>query len=116
MAILTLQVDGNNDLFLPNGRSIGVLRDIDAVAQDVRLACLMRLKENPYSQMEGVDYLGSIFASQQDYGAARRSLIKAISSVPDVISVDTLDITIDGDIFNYEAKIVTTFGPLTVSN
>ena len=112
----TLQVNGSNDLFLQNGRSIGVLNDADACAQDINLACLMRLKENPHSQTEGVDYFGSIFAQQEDYGAARRSIVTQILSVPDTISIDTLDITIDGDVFNFEAKVVTTFGLLTVSN
>jgi len=115
MAISTLQVDENNDLFLPNGRSINVLSGADACVQDMRQACLMRLKENPYSQTDGVDFLGVIFAAQRDYGAARRSLSIAILSVPDTISIDSLDITIDGDIFNYEAKVVTIYGLLLVS-
>ena len=116
MATSTLQIDENNDLYLPDGRNLVVISGKDACSQDIRSKTLMRITEDIYNVLNGVDYFGTIFTPQQDYGAARKSLSDAILSCPDVVNVDELQITISGNIFNYVANIMTAYGPLTVSN
>jgi hypothetical protein len=75
----------------------------------------MRLGENIYNINEGVDYFGTIFTPQQNYSAARKSLIDAILAVPDVVSIDSFALYITGNTFNYVANINTIYGPMTVS-
>jgi len=75
---------------------------------------LMRLTEDLYNVLNGVDYFGAIFSPQPDYDLARKSLIDNITSVPDVIGVNTLTFTIDGEDLNYVAEVATIYGQLTV--
>lgn len=115
MSSATLQTNENNDLFLPDGRNLVVLQDLAALPQNVLQATLMRLAENIYNTNEGVDYFGTVFTPQQSYAAARKSLIDNIESVPDVISVQSLNITITENTFNYQAYINSVYGVITVS-
>lgn len=110
----TLQTDQNNDLFLPDSRNLTLLTGASACAQNIRQKTLLRMTEDIYDQNNGVDYFGTIFTPQQDYDSARKSLIDAIMSVPDVLAIDTLTITTDNNTFNYVAQIATIYGQLTV--
>ena len=116
MATSTLQCNANNDLYLVDGRNLGLLTGVKAVAQDVRLATLMRSGENQFNIDEGVKYFETIFTPQKDYDAARQSIIDNIEASPDVLSVDQLNITIQGDEFDFEAQVNTAYGRLPVSN
>lgn len=116
MASLTIQTDSNNDLVLPDGRNLFLLSGLDAVTQNVRHACLMRLGEDIYNTNNGVDYFGTVFTPQQNYDAARKSIQTAILNVPDVLTIESLTITITGNTLEFEADITTTYGPTTVSS
>jgi hypothetical protein len=63
-----------------------------------------------------VDYFGSIFSPQPNFDDARQSLINAIESSPDVVRVDEIQISVSGDVFEYAAKAMSAYGPLTVKN
>lgn len=116
MATNTIQTDENNDLFLPDGRNLSIITGAAACAQNVLHKTLMRTTEDAYDTLNGVDYFGTIFTAHIDIDAARKSLTNAILSVPDVISVESLTIEVIKDSFKYVAKIMTIYGPLTVSN
>jgi hypothetical protein len=116
MAISTLQCNANEDLYLVDGRNLGVLTGVDALLQSVRQRCKMRLGENIHNTKEGVDYFGTIFSSPTNYDAARVSLSNAILSTPDVSSVESLTITVANNQFSYIANIQTVYGPLTVDS
>lgn len=116
MATLTLQTNENQDLFLPDGRNLFVLTGVAACAQNILQKTLMRLGEDIYNVNNGVDYFGTIFTPQRDYDAARKSLSGAILSCPDVLSIESLSISIDANTFSFVADIMTIYGPLTVSN
>lgn len=115
MASLTIQTDANNDLYLADGRNLVMISGIDALIQNVRQACLMRLGEDIYNVNNGVDYFGTVFTPQVNYDAARKSLQTAILNVPDVLSIENLTITINGNNFDFEADISTVYGQTTVS-
>lgn len=112
MTTATIQVNENNDIFLPDGRNLTILVDAPACAQNVRQAGLMRKGENIYNVDEGVDYFGTIFTSQPDYDAARQSIAREILNSPDVIGIESLTIEIDGEVFSYEANINTIYGKM----
>ena len=86
----------------------------------------MRITEDIYNQNNGVDWLGTVFTPQVNYDAARASLSNQILSCPDVLSVESLTITVTPtvnpvnglteNVFNYTADIMTIYGPLPVSN
>lgn len=114
MATQTFLCDDNNDLYLPDGRNLSIISGSDACAQNLKQKGLMRLGENQYNTADGVDYFGTIFTPQPDYDAARASISKNILECPDVISIESLTITIDGEDFSYEAKVHTIYGPTTI--
>lgn len=116
MATSTIQANELNDLFLPDGRNLVLISGETACVQNIQQAVLMRKTEDIYDQNNGVDYLGAIFSPQVNYDAARASISAAILGCPDVISIDSLVITISGNDFNYVANVITTYGPLPVSN
>lgn len=116
MATATLQTDDNNDLFLDSLGNLVVITGIAAVLQDARAETLLRLGEDVYDVRKGVDYFGSIFSPQPNFDDARQSIINAIESSPDVVRVDEIQISVSGDSFEYAAKAMSTYGPLTVKN
>jgi hypothetical protein len=116
MAISTLQCNANEDLYLPDGRNLAILTGQNALLQSVRQRCKMRLGENVFNTQEGVDYFGTIFSPQPNYDAARVSITDAILSTPDVLSVESLTITISGNTFTYVADIQTIYGGMQVTN
>lgn len=116
MATSTLQTNNANDLYLPDGQNLLVITGETACSQNILQATLMRLAEDVYDTLSGVDYLGAIFTPQPSYDDARQSLTNAILGCPDVTSIETLTITITANAFNYMAQINTIYGPITVSN
>ncbi len=116
MAITTLQVDENNDLFLVDGRHFGILTGVEALTQDVKLAGLMRTGEDIYDTTNGVDYFGTVFTPQINYDLARASISNAILKKPDVLSIKSLVISINENVFSYTAQISSIYGNLTTGN
>lgn len=114
MTTSTFLSDENNDMFLPDGRNISLVTGGLACAQNLKQRSLMRLGENQYNTNDGVDYFGTIFTPQPNYDAARRSIAQNLLACPDVLSIDSLDITISGDVFNYIANVHTLYGPINV--
>lgn len=116
MATQTLACNGNNDLYLPDGRNLEFLTGAQACAQNLEQKSLMRLGENQYNTNDGVDYMGTIFTPQPDYDAARQSLSKNLLECPDTLSINSLTITISGDVFEYEADVQTIYGSTPTTN
>lgn len=114
MATSTLQTNASNDLYLPDGRNLIVLTGAPACSQSIGQSTRMRLGEDIYNTLAGVDYFGTIFTPQPDYDAARQSITTTILNNPDVISIESLTIEILSDSFNYVANINTIYGPISV--
>lgn len=116
MSTSTIKTDSVNDIFIDSQNNFVLTDGIDAVLQDVRAETLLRLGEDIYNAIKGVDYLGAIFTPQPNYDDARQSLVTAIESSPDIIRVESLTITIEGEVFDYSAEVLSIYGPLTVKN
>jgi hypothetical protein len=116
MATSTIKTDSNNDLFVDDSHDLVVLTDLEAVTQDVRAATLMRAGEDIYNVNAGVKYLEYVFTPQQNYDEARRSLAQNILASPDVINIEQLTVDIEGETFDFEARVLTLHGPTTVRN
>lgn len=116
MASTTIKTDSNNDLYLVDGRHFGLISGEEACAQSIRSAGLMRKGEDIYNTEDGVDYLGVIFVQNSDLDLARQQLSAAISKHKDVLSIESLSIDMNGNDMNWEARVMTTYGILTVRN
>jgi hypothetical protein len=116
MSTLTIQADENNDIAIADGRNIAFISGQDACAQNLLEKSLMRLGENQYDTTDGVDYFGTIFTPQPNFDDARQSIMRNLLECPDVISIQSLTITIAGDVFTYVAMINTIYGPVNLDN
>jgi hypothetical protein len=114
MATQTFACNENNDLYLPDGRNLSLISGIVACEQNLTQKGQMRLGENQYNTSDGVDYFGTVFTPQPDYDAARASIAKNILECPDVLSIESLTITISGEDFSYVARVHTIYGPTTI--
>lgn len=113
MTTITIQCDSDtNDISFVDGRNVAFIEGSDACAQNLLQKSLMRLGEDQYNTADGVDYFGTIFTPQPNYDAARQSIVQNLLRCPDVISIQSLDITIAANIFYYNAQILTVYGPL----
>lgn len=119
MATSTLAADSNNDLYLVDGRNLGILNGSDACSQNILDATQMRLAEDQYNVNTGVDYMGTVFVQQhQDYTAFRASLTQEILSSPDVLSIESLEIgpaVQDPNTLLYLVQVQTIYGLQAVS-
>lgn len=114
MSTRTIQADEHNDIAMDDGRNVAFIEGSDACAQNLLEKTLMRLGENQYDTTDGVDYFGTIFTPQPSFDDARQSIIKNLLECPDVISIRSLTIAIEGDVFTFVAQIVTIYGPIKV--
>ena len=110
MATLTIEVNENNDIYLPDGRNLSIIAGVAALTQTIKQAHLMQKGEDLYDQSNGVDYLGTIFSSPRDEDGARQSIANAILKKSDVQSIEALDITFDGGVTDFTANIITIYG------
>lgn len=110
MASVTIETNENNDLYLPDGRNLSIINGLDALKQNIRHAHLMRKGEDLYDQSNGVDYFGTVFNSPKDIDGARQSIANAILKKEDVQSIETLEISFEGDVMNFAAQIITVYG------
>lgn len=116
MPLTTLQINDNNDLYCPDGQNIALISGQDALIQEVRTACLLRLGEDIFNTLAGVDYFGTIFAAHKDLDGFRTSLVSAITQFDDVISINQLTISTADNKATWVADILTVYGSTTVSS
>lgn len=114
MSTTTIQCDLNEDLVISEG-SLVLLTGSDACVQNLRQRTRMRLGENQYNTSDGIDYFGAIFTPQPSYDAARISIEQNLLACPDTIAVDSLDIEISDNEFNFTANVRTQYGSSTVT-
>lgn len=110
MTTLTIKVNDNNDLYLPDGRNLFIIENQDALVQTIGLAHKMRKGEDLYDVNNGIDYLGVVFTSPVDEDTARQQLSNAILKKVDVLGIETLVTTISNNALDFEAQIVTAYG------
>jgi len=116
MSTLTIDCDSNNDISLVDGRNIVMISGSEACSQNLLQKSLMRLGEDQYNTQDGVDYFGAIFTPQPNYDNARQSITRNLLECPDVLSIQSLTITIEADVFIYVARVNTIYGPLSIEN
>lgn len=116
MANVTIKCNENNGFFVTEAGELVLIDGAEAAAQDIGSATKMRTGENIYDVGEGVNYMEYIFAPQQDYSRARKSIYDTIMANEDVISVERLSIDIKDRVFSYSARISTIHGIVTVTS
>lgn len=116
MSIRTFKTDSNNDLILPDGKNIQIISGEPALQQSTRQYGLMRRGENPFNVNEGVDYMGTIFASPKDLDGGRASLAKALVKHTDVLSIESLTLSEADNEVLWVARLNTIYGTVNTGS
>jgi len=109
-------VNGENDIFAnPNG-TLAMVVDEAAVDQNVKQALKSQLGEMQYNKLEGVDYMGTIFASFPSVEAFKQSCRTNILRVDGVLSIVSFEVFKQDDIAQFETTIISAFGKQAISD
>ena len=109
-------VNDDNDIYtLANGQ-VAMVEGIEAVAQNCEQAMKAQYGEMIYDKTGGVDYQRTIFASSGNVVGFTSSARTALLKVPDVTSIQSFRVYIDGDVAKYQVVIVTPFGATSLNN
>lgn len=110
MSIKTIKTNSNNDMVLVDGKNLGFIEGEPALQQSTREYGLMRKGENIFNIDEGVDYMGTIFASPKDLDGGRASLANALVKHPDVLGIESLVFTESDNKLFWVARLNTIYG------
>lgn len=114
MAISTLTVNANNDLYLADGSNLVIVSGLEAVQQGVDQATKERLGENPFNVNEGVDYFGTVFSATPDYVAFRDELTRAALSITDVTQITSVILSKQENTVLYSLTAKTLYSEVTI--
>ena len=110
MAVQTLAVNSNNDLYLDNSGNIAIAYDLDAVTQGCEQVTRTKLGEIPYDTLLGMPFFEAVWVGVPNIRRYEAALSTAILSVPDVLALDDLTVTQEGEVLSYTAVITTEYG------
>lgn len=105
----SFQTDDTNDLFI-SGRTLPVVSGLDAVLMVAKHAAQAILGEMVLAKDQGMPYFESVWIGNPiaaPFEAAFRARIARIDGVTEIASLETEQV---GDVMQYRAEIVTTYG------
>ena len=108
--IIALGANDNNDIYLDSNGNMAIAEDLDAVLQACEQACKTLLGELVLQNNIGIPYFQSVFSGAPNVGVFNASLRSAITSIPGVIQVISLEIEQVAEDLTYNAAIETQFG------
>jgi hypothetical protein len=109
-------VNDNNDMFANANGTIALVEDEAGVDQDVKHALTSVLGEMIYSQQDGVDFYGTIFAPFPNVEAFIQSCRKNIRRKSNILSVNSFEVFKEDNIAKYETTITTSFGKQVITD
>lgn len=115
--VKTIQTDECNDIFIDANGNLAIATGNTAVAQGIRQALHFWRGQWFINQTEGVPYLDRVFTQPVTAGFASTVIAGAIRNVDGVISVDSVQASIDPLTrkLSYNAKVTTNFGEEEIS-
>lgn len=109
-------VNGENDIFANANGTLATVVDEAAVDQNVKQALKSQLSEMIYNKLEGVDYLGTIFAPFPNVEAFIQSCRINILRVDDVLSINSFEVFTQDNVAQFETTITTRFGTQAIND
>lgn len=107
----TLKLDSNGDLFVDSGGNLVLLEGLDAVMQSCANYAKSVLGEMIFQTDLGVDFFGTVFGDvTPNIAAFKESLTSNLMRVPNVLGVESLEVSISDGELSYVAEIRTEFG------
>lgn len=111
----TLGLNNNHDLYLGPDGNLVVLSGIEAIAAACVTACLTQLSECVLEMGRGLPNFQTVWVGVPDLAIWQSYLQNTILGVEGVTQVDSIRLTVDGNVLRFFAAIPTVFGPTTIS-
>lgn len=102
-------VTSTNDLLLTGG-GLSLLSGIDAVLAVCAHAAKAILGEMVFMQDQGMPYFETVWSGSPQTEPFEAAFRARVTQIEGVVSVEDLTVAIVGDVLQYSATIVTTFG------
>lgn len=106
----TFGTDANNDLYLDNAKNITILTGLPAVLAACETASKAQLGEMVLTLDLGIPNFQTIWVGSPNYSLYVNYLRKTLVSIPGVLEVSSLDISVANNVLSYTARIHTEFG------
>lgn len=113
--MITLAVNGQNDLYLGDTGSLAVARDADALAQVLAQYVRTLQNELPFDVTRGMPNLTTVWRGVPNlpqYEAALRQRLLAAEGVRGIVSLET---SRQGEAYSYVAVIRTVYGDIALN-
>jgi hypothetical protein len=114
--VTTFATDSKNDIFLGTDGRIVVLSGLQAVLSACEAASKSQLGEMVLTNKKGIPNFQAVWVGSPNYSIFQSYLRTTLLSVPDVIDVESIEISVEGDVLKYTATIETTFGTGVLNN
>jgi len=108
--MILFAVNENRDIFATEGGRLALVTGLDAIVQYAGHVVRAQLGEMIYAQNRGVNTLQSLFSGSPNVLSFENSVRNQIRRIPEVIAIESFDITIANNEANYNIVIRTTFG------
>lgn len=112
---MTFSVDASNDLFIGRDGNLSISTGIEAVKQACQQAASTQRGQMVLRTDQGIPNFQVIWVGVPNIAQFTASIRQALLSVTDVTSVESLDVTQNGDVLEYIAVIDTVYGQGTVN-
>lgn len=111
----TLATNNQNDIYLGSNGNLVMLRDLAAIEAACATAAKAQLGEEVLSVNAGIPNFQTIWVGSPNYAIFESYLRKTLENVGGVIGVQSLTLSILGDVLKYTATIQTAFGKAVIN-
>lgn len=110
-----IAIDSNNDIYMDSTNNLALATGVTAVAQAAQTASLAQLGEMVLFTTQGMPSFQSIFVGEPNYGLYQAALVSAIQAINGVVTVNSIDISVQSGVMSYVAEIETIYGTMVVT-
>lgn len=114
--VQTFASDSNNDIYIAENGNLAILSGAEAVAAACATATKAQLGEMVLQSTRGLPNFQAIWVGSPNYQVYQTYLRNTILSVPGVLDVQSLSLSVSGNVLRYTATIVTQFGIVEIAN
>lgn len=112
--MITLATNENNDIYLDEFGNLKTVDGLEAIIQVCEQVSRTLKGEMKYSINTGLPYQSAI-VNRRDTAQFESELIKELSKVDGVISIQDVNFSQESDNLNYSVSIITQFGKTFIS-
>lgn len=106
----TLGINSNNDIYLKTNGKIALLSGVQAVMAACQTAAQAQLGEMVLSVNNGIPNFQAVWNGKPNIAMFEAYFRKAVLAVAGVVSIESIETTVNNNILSYTATIKTEYG------